>query len=178
MRYVHRIRNCFKSSIFNQKLIIPGTNLERISMTISIFTIVIVILQVIQEVLRVTSADQKCTGKSLVFRALKRDLQTSAFLTSGRSHLKICSVKLSDLHNKTDLIWCNPKMEISCISGFGYYLTMPAFFILIFGVQFRVTRRGITVGGWYALTIACCAICTFITLTGMHFHQLKWMHRC
>ena len=64
MRYVHRIRNYFKSSIFNQKLIIPGTNLERISMTISIFTIVIVILQVIQEVLRVTSTDQKCTGES------------------------------------------------------------------------------------------------------------------
>ena len=33
-------------------------------MTISIFTIVIVILQVIQEVLRVTSTDQKCTGES------------------------------------------------------------------------------------------------------------------
>ena len=58
LRYVHRIRNYFKSSIFNQKLIIPGTYLERNSMTISIFTIVIVILQVIQEVLRVTSTDQ------------------------------------------------------------------------------------------------------------------------
>ena len=75
--------------------------------------------------------------------------------------------------NETDLIWCNEEIEISCISGFGYYLTMPAFFILIFGVQFRVTRRGITVGGWYALTIACCAILTFITLTGMNFHKLK-----
>ena len=64
LRYVHRIRNYFKSSIFNQKLIIPGTYLERNSMTISIFTIVIVILQVIQEVLRVTSTDQKCTGES------------------------------------------------------------------------------------------------------------------
>jgi len=134
MRYVHRIRNYFKSSIFNQKLIIPGTNLERISMTISIFTIVIVILQVIQEVLRVTSTDQKCTVKP---------------------------------QNETELIWCNDEIEISCISGFGYYLTMPAFFILIFGVQFRVTRRGITVGGWYALTIACCAILTFITLTAL-----------
>ena len=75
--------------------------------------------------------------------------------------------------NETDLIWCNEEIEISCISGFGYYLTMPAFFILIFGVQFRVTRRGITVGGWYALTIACCAILTFITLTGMNFQKLK-----
>ena len=75
--------------------------------------------------------------------------------------------------NETDLIWCNEEIEISCISGFGYYLTMPAFFILIFGVQFRVTRRGITVGGWYALTIACCAILTFITLTGMNFHLQK-----
>ena len=75
--------------------------------------------------------------------------------------------------NETDLIWCNEEIEISCISGFGYYLTMPAFFILIFGVQFRVTRRGITVGGWYALTIACCAILTFITLTGKYFHLQK-----
>ena len=75
--------------------------------------------------------------------------------------------------NETDLIWCNDEIEISCISGFGYYLTMPAFFILIFGVQFRVTRRGITVGGWYALTIACCAILTFITLTGKYFRLQK-----
>jgi hypothetical protein len=136
MRYVHRIRNYFKQSIFNQKLIIPGTNLERISMTISIFTIVIVILQVIQEVLRVTSTSEKC------------------------------QVKPSE--NETFLIWCNDEeFELSCISGFGYYLTMPAFFILIFGIQVRVTRRGITVGGWYALTIACCAILTFITFTAL-----------
>ena len=158
MRYVHRIRNYFKKSIFNQKLIIPGTNLERISMTISIFTIVIVILQVIQEVLRVTSTDQKCTGKK----------SSTQFFRATTPLLNIILVTPEN-ETSSHLIWCNDKMEISCISGFGYYLTMPAFFILIFGVQFRVTRRGITVGGWYGLTIACCAIFTFITLTGMHF---------
>ena len=133
-------------------------------MTISIFTIVIVILQVIHEVLRVTSTDQKCIGES-----------TYAIFHVMIQVLKKFSVKVpkNETENETYLIWCNDKMEISCISGFGYYLTMPAFFILIFGVQFRVTRRGITVGGWYALTIACCAILTFITLTGMNFHKFE-----
>ena len=128
-------------------------------MTISIFTIVIVILQVIQEVLRVTSTDQKCSGESTY--------AVTYAIYGVMVHVLIFLVKPL---NETALIWCNDEIEISCISGFGYYLTMPAFFILIFGVQFRVTRRGITVGGWYALTIACCAILTFITLTGMYFH--------
>ena len=60
----YKIKLCFCHKIFKDKLTITGTNLERITMTVSIFTIMIVITQVIYEVLRVTADEHKCTGKS------------------------------------------------------------------------------------------------------------------
>ena len=58
-RAYFKVKECFSHPLLKNKLIIPGTNLERITMTVSIFTIVIVILQVVAEVLRVTSIDHK-----------------------------------------------------------------------------------------------------------------------
>lgn len=58
-RAYFKVQKCFSHPLLKNKLIIPGTNLERITMTVSIFTIVIVILQVVAEVLRVTSIDHK-----------------------------------------------------------------------------------------------------------------------
>ena len=68
--------------------------------------------------------------------------------------------------NETTRVWCNPEIAISCVNGFGYYLTMPSFFILIFGVQIRVQRHGISIGGRYALMIAIFSGISFISLTG------------
>lgn len=58
-RAYFKAQKCFSHPLLKNKLLIPGTNLERITMTVSIFTIVIVILQVVAEVLRVTSIDHK-----------------------------------------------------------------------------------------------------------------------
>lgn len=63
-RVYFKVMKCFSHPLLKNKLVIAGTNLERITMTVSIFTIVIVILQVVAEVLRVTSIDHKVTLKS------------------------------------------------------------------------------------------------------------------
>jgi len=147
-RAYFKVMKCFSHPLLKNKLIIPGTNLERITMTVSIFTIVIVILQVVAEVLRVTSIDHKCT-----------------------------------VFNETIHVWCNPQVAISCVNGFGYYLTMPSFFILIFGVQIRVQRHGISIGGRYALMIAIFSGLSFITLTALamvdfvSFIGMLWFNR-
>jgi len=79
---------------------------------------------------------------------------------------KYLHLAFDEVTNTTLKIWCNPNIQTSCISGFGYYLSMPAFFILIFGVQFRATRRGVVIGGYGGFGVAVFAALTFTTLTG------------
>ena len=64
-RAYFKAQKCFSHPLLKNKLLIPGTNLERITMTVSIFTIVIVILQVVAEVLRVTAIDHKVKTRLL-----------------------------------------------------------------------------------------------------------------
>lgn len=106
-------------------------------MGISINTISIVVIQVIIEVLRVSA-------KGFKF-----------------------SVKYYSDVNETWSLWCNEEINISCVAGLGYYLTMPPFFLIIFGIQFRVTRRGLNIPGWFSLAYAMVAFLTFLTLTAL-----------
>ena len=66
-RAYFKAQKCFSHPLLKNKLLIPGTNLERITMTVSIFTIVIVILQVVAEVLRVTAIDHKVQTRLLTW---------------------------------------------------------------------------------------------------------------
>ena len=77
------------------------------------------------------------------------------------------SVKYYSDVNETWSLWCNEEINISCVAGLGYYLTMPPFFLIIFGIQFRVTRRGLNIPGWFSLAYAMVAFLTFLTLTAL-----------
>jgi hypothetical protein len=44
---------------------------------------------------------------------------------------------------------------------------MPSFFLIIFGIQFRVSRRGLNIPGWFSLAYAIFSFLTFLTLTGL-----------
>ena len=132
----HRVSQHLNLESFRTALFVPGRNLERLSMGISVNTIGIVVLQVIVEVLRVS-------GRSFQF---KNEFHTE---------------------NVTLTMWCNPDIGISCIAGLGYYCTMPPFFLIIFGIQFRITRRGVNIPGWFSLLYSIFSFLTFLTLTAL-----------
>jgi len=69
--------------------------------------------------------------------------------------------------NETWTMWCNEEIDVSCIAGLGYYCTMPPFFLIIFGIQFRITRRGLNIPGWFGLAYATFSFLTFLSLTSL-----------
>ena len=135
-RTYHRFSQQMNFNSFRSALFVPGRNLERLSMGISVNTIGIVVLQVVVEVLRVSA----------------RSFEFQTPYHSG---------------NVTWTMWCNEDINVSCIAGLGYYCTMPPFFLIIFGIQFRVTRRGLNIPGWFGVAYAAFSFLTFLTLTAL-----------